>query len=186
VARPNPASRGWQVGARPMIRPQGTQSTVVLSESMARTLEKSEPTFRLWRASEFLPEAIKGYPYHSRQCPWAVVGDFNGDKIPDLALHGRTSKDCLLSVLLSKGPKYRLITVRRSPYSDDVMDAGLTNGKPVRGLQTTLSEQAAGKLQLIDDTLMLPFAAFVLQLYSKGGFVYYWQKDRFVEVWAGC
>lgn len=153
---------------------------------MARVLKRSEPTFRFWRPSEFLPEAVQDYPYNPRQCPVAVVGDFNGDKVPDLALQGRTDKDCLLGVLLSQGQKYRLVTVQRSPYSDEVMDAGLTNGKPARGLQTTLWEQPAGKLQLIDETLTLPHASFSLQLYSKGGFVYYWKKDRFVEVWAGC
>lgn len=186
LAKPGPPSRGWQTGTRPLIRQQGEHSVLILTPAMQKVLEQSEPTFRLWRKTEFLPEALQNYSYNPRQCPSAVIGDFNGDKTPDVALHGRTSKDCLLAVLLSKGQKHRLITVRRTPYSDEVMDAGLTNGKPVRGLQTVLSEHPAGKLQLIDETLTLPFSSFQMELYAKGGFVYYWLKDRFVEVWAGC
>ncbi|MBI5178701.1 MAG: hypothetical protein HZA04_05530 [Nitrospinae bacterium] len=106
-------SAAWhEAGFQPRIE---VEYKVFLSTGMTAALNKYDPEFKIWRAQDFHTMWRGLYDYKSfqpsrsflaYQTPSAVIGDFNGDGIPDAALSGHTKKYQALLVVLSKGQMY--------------------------------------------------------------------------------
>jgi len=82
---------------------------------MRQALDRYDRTFRLWNYDEFASWVRQGFPPNDRAALSAILGDFNGDHLPDLVLNGRTRQDGVIVVLLSDSAGYRAVEVSRWP-----------------------------------------------------------------------
>lgn len=90
-----------------------------LPAGMEDALDRYSRDFEPWAQVDYRG-GLPNYEPSSRQVPWAVIGDFNGDGRPDLAVAGRTDRDVVLVFLLSSGRnRYRAVEVERDPYDPD-------------------------------------------------------------------
>ena len=89
-----------------------------LPTAMEDALDRYNRDFEPWTLDDY--RAVTDYEPSPRQVPWAVIGDFNGDGRPDLAVAGRTDRDVVVVFLLSSGrSKYRAVEAEREPYDPD-------------------------------------------------------------------
>jgi hypothetical protein len=95
----------------PTIRhdPDGTR--ISLPKPMQDALRRSDPSFRLWveadsRALGYGPNGTPRVPGSS-----AILGDFDGDLMPDIALLGRSGADQVVVALLSDFGRVRAVEV---------------------------------------------------------------------------
>ena len=85
---------------------------------MEDALDRYNRDFEAWTARDY--GQGREYEPSPRQVPWAVIGDFNGDGRPDIAIAGRTDRDVVIVFLLSTGrSRYRAVEAEREPYDPD-------------------------------------------------------------------
>lgn len=93
---------------------------VDLPAAMEDALDRYNRDFEQWCEGDY-GRQLSGEDFTPRQTPWAVIGDFNGDGRPDIALAGRDDRDALVVLILSSGARrYRAIELEHEPY--DVED----------------------------------------------------------------
>lgn len=81
-------------------------------------LDRYNRDFEMWSADDYRGRLAE-YDFSPRQTPWAVVGDFNGDGIEDVAIAGRDDRDALVVLILSTGRgRYRAVELAHEPYDD--------------------------------------------------------------------
>lgn len=178
------APGGWDIGPQPTVQ----NRRLVLTRLMDRALRQAHPQFRLWRRDEFLPRLLDFYQntYPTKQ-PFAVVADFNGDGRNDAAVHGRTVKECFVSVILSEGGGYRVHDLSRIPFTEGVLDAGMTDGKPERGVSTSLLVVPPGRHNfVVGPPMVLKNAGVELSVFGSGAIMFYWDGQKFHDRDAGC
>lgn len=89
-----------------------------LPTAMEDALDRYNRDFEPWTLNDY--RGVTDYEPSPRQVPWAVIGDFNGDGRPDLAIAGRTDRDIVVVFVLSSGrSKYRAVEAEREPYDPD-------------------------------------------------------------------
>ncbi len=89
-----------------------------LPAGMEDALDRYNRDFEPWTARDY-GQGLE-YEPSSRQLPWAVIGDFNGDGRPDIAIAGRTDRDMVIVFLLSSGrSRYRAVEAERDPYDSE-------------------------------------------------------------------
>lgn len=95
------ADGGWRVDMPP---------------AMEDALDRYNRDFEQWSTEDYGWQLSRN-DFTPRQTPWAVVGDFNDDGRPDLAIAGRDDRDALVVLLLSAGARrYRAREIERDPY----------------------------------------------------------------------
>lgn len=97
---------------------------VDLPPAMEDALDRYNRDFDPWGLNDYggLLRTLddREYAFSSRQTPWAVIGDFNGDGRYDIALSGRDDRDALVVLILSNGQrKYRAVELESEPYDPD-------------------------------------------------------------------
>lgn len=89
-----------------------------LPPAMEDALDRYNRDFEPWTVQDY--RGLTDYEPSPRQVPWAVIGDFNGDGRPDLAVAGRTDRDVVVVFIVSSGrSKYRAVEAEREPYDPD-------------------------------------------------------------------
>jgi hypothetical protein len=99
---------------------------VSLSPEMKGALKKYNPYFEIWKSEDYLPTLIqvyefKAFPrkgYFAYQTPSAVIGDFNGDFVPDVIMKGHDKKSSLMVAIMSHQKEYRVIELGKGPLKD--------------------------------------------------------------------
>ncbi|HEV2642447.1 MAG TPA: hypothetical protein VGT98_07060 [Candidatus Elarobacter sp.] len=105
---------------RPTIyRSASTGWLVDLPPAMEDALDRYDRDFEAWTQRDYQRWA-DGYEFTPRQTPWAVIGDFNGDGRPDVAIAGRNDRDASVVFILSTGrTRYRVVEAEREPFDRD-------------------------------------------------------------------
>lgn len=146
-----------------------------LNPPMQRALEEYAPGFRRFTASEYAPGVDTTY---------RAEGDFNGDRMEDVALYGRDETRELLLVLLSASNQtYRVIPLQERPFSPFPNGAYISLGThPAGPLQLP-----AGLKELLDPAPpeRIEYAGISVGYGNEAGEVYYWNGTRFVQVQTG-
>lgn len=152
---------------------------------MLHAIDAWNPAFKPWRDRDYQPQIIRDYPFSSRQAPFAVLGDYNGDGHVDVAIDGHTKTHTMSIVLLSnRAGAYRVIVMSRGPLLDPKKEAyGVGNDRFEYGLWTYLEFIAAGtELGFEPPTVKPKFDAFEREFWEKGAEAYYWDGRRFRSV----
>lgn len=156
---------------------------VFLSSGMKTALEKYAPGFQIWKAPDFHPMLRGMYVYKSSrpdraflagQALSAVIGDFNGDGLPDAALMGRTKTDEALLVVLSKGVRYEVVEIYKYPYK----------GGEAAGARESFLENIAPrkfKPNVEDKPLNLKHDGFIHGVFEKASSLYYYSNGKFLQ-----
>lgn len=114
----------------PEIRRSGGRWVIDLPRPMEAALRRYNRRFEIWDEKTFptsrnsdaarSSDAGTRYLNSTRQIPWGVIGDFNGDGIPDAAVSGNDDKEMLVLLVLSQnGDRYKIVSLDSEPYSPD-------------------------------------------------------------------
>src|SRR5438552_444442 len=91
----------------PRVELIGHEHIVVLPKPMKKALDRFSPKFTVWRDRDYCSWYVKQFT--TRQAPFAVIGDFNGDGVLDVALPGHTEHEALIIAVLSKAGKFAAV-----------------------------------------------------------------------------
>lgn len=164
---------------------------VILSTGMKVALTKYDPEFQIWKAEDFHPMVRELYTFtHSH--PWrsflayqtlsAVIGDFNGDKIPDIALMGHNKTHRKRIVILSKNGKYHVVE-----FFKHLLINPMTPNHKIGGgnIQVYLELIAPGKINANPDfkrpEIDLKTDAFKVCFFETASSLYYYSNGKFIS-----
>lgn len=87
----------------PVFRRYGREYVALVPQAVRDAVDKYDPSFMPWRYDEYDPETGRQYVFSEAEAMFGVIGDFNGDRIPDVVMDGYTSDSHVtLSVLSGK------------------------------------------------------------------------------------
>lgn len=169
---------------KPVIRRYGREYVVYISPAIRDAIDKYDPSFTTWRLDDYLPRLAREYLFTGADAPFAVVGDFNGDKIPDMVLDGHASKYAPCISVLSEGSGYRIVEMQRVELFDPHQ---IRCGEGEYGISEYFGLVPAGKIESAweDNSLMLEADAFETVFYGKGAMVYYYKDGKWEQYTTG-
>jgi hypothetical protein len=97
----------------PKIRKGPKGFDLSLPAPMAAALRRYDGAFRPFTARDFQGRDFAKYAYSESQVPWALIGDFDGDLLQDVALYGRSGDDEVVVALLSRHGNVGALEVAR-------------------------------------------------------------------------
>lgn len=108
----------------PEIHRKSGRWVIDLPRAMEAALKRYNRRFEIWNERTFPrsldSDVVAPYINSTRQIPWGVIGDFNGDGIADAAVSGNDDKEMLVLLVLSRdGGTYKVIRLESEPYSPD-------------------------------------------------------------------
>ncbi|PIS47328.1 MAG: hypothetical protein COT17_03995 [Elusimicrobia bacterium CG08_land_8_20_14_0_20_51_18] len=116
---------GWyDAGFHPRVE---MEYVITLSSAMETALKWYDPEFEIWSPRDFHPMVRGLYEYKSfepwrdflaYQTPSAVIGDFNGDEVPDAVLMGHNKTQGKTIAIISKEGKYTLVEINSGPLKN--------------------------------------------------------------------
>lgn len=90
-----------------------------IGKSVQDAVKRYDPYFELWTETDFLPAIRQNYKPSVQQTMSGIVGDFNGDRIKDVALLGRNrSHGLLIAVLSQPGGSYKVFEIEKRALTD--------------------------------------------------------------------
>jgi hypothetical protein len=162
------------LAAAPVVEKRGTTHVLVLPPAMEAALKAYDPNFAPFPESHFDPESINGYPYGAKQAPFAVVGDMNGDGVPDAVIAGRGSRRAVLVCVMSEGKGFRAFEIAPWPGGREIV---LYHQDPGRVEQPEDSVDHPEESR--EEPLDLTTDAFQVISPERGGVLYYWSRGKF-------
>jgi len=175
-------------GEKPTIQLVNGEHVLSLPDPMRSILQSYDSTFVIWRQSEYLPTLVKDYAFFEFQSPSAVIGDFNGDGILDVALQGHDKTTDLLLCVLSRGAGYEVQEIQKGPTLTDSKSEwyGMGDHKEY-GQWVYLTFQPKGKVNspFENQTLDLKTDAFEVEYFEKASVLYYWENGKFNSFTTG-
>lgn len=168
----------------PRLEVTGDQVRLVLAPDMARILDDHAPGFTPRARSSFHQWVLED-EFGCDEQPSAIVADFNGDGMPDLAALGATSSADLMAILLSDSSGYRYMERdrhERNPGESSSPDPYYYIHRVEPGRYTTRWEPEDTALEKTEDELYvldLAHAAIGWVYIEKAAGILYWSGDRF-------
>lgn len=171
----------------PVIKKIDGEYIIILPEAMEEALQGYDPEFILRRHSDYLPSLIKHYPFSIKQTPFAVIGDFNGDRILDVVLEGHNRSNDLLICILSYAKSFKIVEIKRNRLTNPKEEwYGMGNHKEY-GLWVYLTFVPPRKIDSPFEKrpLKLKTDAFELNWFEKASVLYYFENDNFLKYTTG-
>lgn len=190
-----PASPRGKVSAEvaeqgPRLVGQPPNVALELPPRMTQALADEHTEFRTLTPPEFLDDIVPGksgwsYPYDSRQAPFAVIADFDGDGRMDVALLQQNVRGGRAAVVLDRTPAPRVLVLRTWVW--DVLPNTRSDPGPFRFYLTRFP---AGRFRVPDfggsgDTSQvadLAHEGVELSYFGKAATTYYWSDGAFRSV----
>ena len=155
--------------------------TLTLSAEILKTLAAYDPQFKVWQFRDYAKSCVgtPDYQCTEKQTPFAVIGDFNGDTIPDITLMGHNATSDLTLALVSNKKGFRVVEITKTDLSDPSKElcGGYGNGLwiylahfPPRKIKSPYEEKE----------LLLRNDAFEVIYCGKAATVYYYKNGRFI------
>jgi hypothetical protein len=130
-------------------------------------------TLTPWTDADYLPDIRAYYKFTDYQAPFAVVGDFNGDRLPDVVLDGKTTRSTVVLALLSIRDGYQPIEVEVGLH-DKVHSGRAEFLRPRVGPGPVDSG-------FLEQPVVLRHDAFAIEFWEKAATLYVWNGDSFIE-----
>jgi hypothetical protein len=168
---------------QPRAVPTAGGHDLFLTLPMLRALDAWEPSFRPWQDRDYDWKIWCLQHFPKDQAPFAAIGDFNGDGLPDVALHGRSGRQEVVVVLLSESSgAYAVHQVVRFGVSS------LPQEPSQRRLDTFVELTRAGTHftgAFAGHPLTLRRDAFQFVICEKAAELYFWDGDKFERYVTG-
>jgi hypothetical protein len=151
---------------------------LVLPRPLTATIEQAAPDFQPWDMAHLAPEIRPDYRCTSRQAPYAVVGDFNGDARPDLTVEGHDRRGRVHLALLSTEKRWRLLEIYRWPLT-------AADSLSWHFFQHVAPGEIRAPEGLESPPLRLTTEAFEIVFWERASAVYVWRDSAFVPYVTG-
>jgi hypothetical protein len=171
----------------PFISVAGTEPVLNLSKEQALAIRGYNPNFLIRRQADYLPSLLKQYPSSSRQLPFAVIGDLNGDSRMDVVLQGHDQTSELLIAVLSSNSGPYVMEILRSKLVDPKTEFYVMGDHSEYGLWTYLTFVPRGMVDspFANQPLKLSTDAFQLNYFEKASVLYYLSGYTFQKYVTG-
>lgn len=185
-------AEGFNIGSASKI--EIVEYTVTLSTEMADALKQYDPEFEIWEARDFDQSLLDVYAYGGSsgkyivnyQAPSAVVGDFNGDKIADIALLGHNKTHEKRIVVLSNSTGYKVVELHNYPLS---VPLSQTAKKDRISMGQCIELVPAGRRIKAEPVFNRPELNLKTDAFEYGGergsSLFYYKNGKFVEYVTG-
>ena len=178
---------GWQRTATGAvhIEARAGEPMLILTAPMELALRRFDPEFTIRRLMDYppymwrpgctwSPECARGlYRLKRHEAPFAVIGDFNGDGILDVALDGDNRNSGRRIVLLSNQQSFSATEVDSPARISDDIESSRSNKGAGRGWEDGLD---VGLSWAKPDTYRTPYEPQALVLKTDGFVVDYFEK----------
>jgi hypothetical protein len=157
----------------PRLERLGRRTLLHLPPRMMAALQAATPGFRTFRRADFaasLPDTIYGDA--SKQAPFAVIGDFDGNSRLDVVLYGRDTSVVLVAIVDDKTGTH-------------VFELDRDKDERVPGIEGSLSYRAPGDLKGDDDQPLRIDHDFFSLDHEMWSAIYYYTDGRFVNMVVG-
>jgi hypothetical protein len=157
----------------PAIVKSNGQHELVLPPEMTTAIQKAVPGFRTETLKAYHADVQKYYRFTSRQAPWAVVGDFDGDGLQDVILDGNANGRC-----------YRLCVWGRSKPVVDTLSTRPCHGRvDALGVLMFVPPGERGT-NFSNDVVFIYTDAYDDYGWEKAGSTWYWKDGRWNEFFS--
>jgi len=152
-------------GAQPQLMRLGDDWVLRMPSAMGEALRDFDPVFVPLRTADYAPAVLA-----MAETPFAVIGDFNGDGKPDLALYGRSRGRRRLLAVMSEGASYTVVLLLEVlPRRGQMETTALIRARPGRYVA---ARAGAPPLVLTTD-------AFKVVLVHEAAYLQYWHEGEF-------
>ena len=169
---------------------------LVMPGAMAAALQQFDPGFRVRRLIDYPPWMWRLGCTQSPDCsrnlyrpapgeaPFAVVGDFNSDGIPDAVLDGDSPMHGRRIALLSDRQGFQATEIEEMPRISEAVESSRADGGQFRdwddGVGVGLSAAAPGvyKSSYEPQPLTLTTAGFLVSYFDKASVLYYLRNGQ--------
>jgi hypothetical protein len=174
-------------GEEPTIRMTGNEFVLNLTKEQRLAIRARNPDFHIRDQADYLPSVLKQYPFSNRQLPFAVIGDFDGDRILDVVLQGRDKTSELLIAVLSSGGIPVVMEILRSRLVDPKTEFYGMGDRTEYGLWTYLTFVPKGMVEspFAKQPLKLTTDAFQVNYFEKASVLYYLNGHTFLKYITG-
>jgi hypothetical protein len=152
----------------PVVLKTSSGHELVVPDTMMAAIERKVPGFQVETLASYDDDIQKYYQFTSRQTPWAVLGDFDGDGRQDLIVDGHVGDRF-----------YRLCVWGRVPARVDTLSTKLwgRSGTPFHDvlMYAPPGDQSSN---FSDDQVFVFTDAYVDYLFERAGVTWYWQDGR--------
>lgn len=156
-------------GGSPFITKSNQKYLLVIPALMENALKEYDSTFQIFNKSYYLDLPVF-YEFSTFAAPFAIVGDFNGDKIFDLIVHGYTSKNKKILAIISNSENYEVMMV--ADFSTNQTASFYLNLINKWGIN--LEEDNFPDLK--NDAL------WIFNENDKQGWIYYYNDNKFIKI----
>ena len=160
---------------------------LVMPKAMWAALERHAPGFTPFRFEQYAPHLFRrgpGWHYEvtERQAPFAVVGDFNGDKIKDVVVNGCTRRSCGPVAVLSQGKRFVASDV--APGAEQAPEYPRPGDYPLEDVLRLVPPSVVHSPHLEPKPLVLKTDAVEEIYFEKAAAIYYFTGDRYFATYA--
>lgn len=152
-----------------------------LPRAMRKVLDEYAPGFQPWTLPEYGREAVETWSGSPGTPLFAVIGDFNGDSVKDIALEGRNRQHHFSFVILSRYDTFYVLELfpreARSLVPSDWKKPDFLMLQPP-GVVESPPGLEPGPLQLETDAIHSIYD-------SQASVIYYWGQRGFLEYATG-
>jgi hypothetical protein len=182
------------------ITTRSSEPLLVLPETMAVVLQRFDPEFHPRRLKDYppflwrrpcspVPDCTRFlYRPDARQAPFAVIGDFNGDRILDVVIDGDNRTTGRRIVLLSSRAGVQVTEIDQLSRIPPSVEASRDNPAAFRsddedGVSQGLSRVRPGTYKSSFETspLVLTTDAFMETFYGKAAAIRYYRGGRWLR-----
>ncbi len=180
-----PEAFGAGEAAVPRIVEEEGGRAIVLPPAMQKALDKAVPGFKTYRDADFAPTLRGAYHFSGRHSPWGVIGDFNGDSVKDVVLHGYNSEHSIRLALMSSGATFKVVEIGRglkTPPADEKHNFG---GEPETGFLSYMEFLPAGttfQMPWEEEAFVLKHDGFLDGVFRQASGVLYYEDGEFKQV----
>lgn len=180
----------YDAGFQPKIE---IEYKIILSTGMRTALKEYDPEFKIWKMQDFNSMLRMGFysfkpdrpgrHFLAYQTPSAVIGDFNGDNIPDIVLLGHDKIREKVIVILSKNSKYHIIELIKYPLTYSALEPGYKiSGGNVEAYLRLISPGKIKAAPAYDrPELDIKTDAFEFGMFERASDLYYYSDGKFIK-----